>query len=133
VRALTGARVAGPRAEREGFPVDCDSWLADGDQPFPGLSVIELSGSKTPGELALVIEDKTLVVGDLVRSHQGGRLAVLPAAKLTNPADARRSVGRLARLTAIDAVLTGDGWPIFRDGHRALAELAAEVRVATPY
>ena len=34
------------------------------------------------------------------------------------------SVRRLAALDTIEAVLVGDGWPVFRDGHRALSELA---------
>jgi hypothetical protein len=31
-----------------------------------------LNGSKTPGELALVLEKTTLITGDLVRAHQAG-------------------------------------------------------------
>ena len=55
IARATGARLAGPRAEKETFPLGCDAWLADGDEPVPGLRVIALDGSKTPGELALVI------------------------------------------------------------------------------
>ena len=118
------ARLAGPRAERDDFPLRCDLWLGDGDEPVPGLRVVALEGSKTPGELALVLERTTLVTGDLVRAHEGGRLATLPAAKLRDATAAARSVQRLAALPAIDAVLVGDGWPIFRDGGAALRELA---------
>src|SRR5262245_7621036 len=50
-RELTGAKVAGPAAERDNFPAACDLWLKDGDQPLAGVSVLELAGSKTPGEL----------------------------------------------------------------------------------
>ena len=32
-------------------------------------NVLALHGSKTPGELALVLEDTILVTGDLVRGH----------------------------------------------------------------
>src|SRR5687768_8829485 len=32
---LTGARVAGPRAERETFPIPCDLWLGENDEPVP--------------------------------------------------------------------------------------------------
>lgn len=119
-----GARLAGPAAERETFPFACDLWLADGDEPVPGLEAIALDGSKTPGELALVIEETTLVTGDLVRAHEGGRLTTLPAPKLRDPARAAASVRRLAALPGIDAVLVGDGWPIFRGGGVALRELA---------
>jgi glyoxylase-like metal-dependent hydrolase (beta-lactamase superfamily II) len=118
------ARLAGPRAERDDFPLRCDVWLGDGDEPAPGLRAVALEGSKTPGELALVIDGTTLVTGDLVRAHEGGRLATLPAAKLRDAAAAARSVRRLAALPDIEAVLVGDGWPIFRGGAAALRELA---------
>jgi hypothetical protein len=32
-------------------------------------------------------------------------------------------VQRLVGFARIDAVLVGDGWPVFRDGRRALQEL----------
>jgi glyoxylase-like metal-dependent hydrolase (beta-lactamase superfamily II) len=118
------ARLAGPRAERDAFPLRCDLWLDDGDTPVPGLRAFALDGSKTPGELAFVLEGSTLVTGDLVRAHEGGRLTTLPAAKLRDAAAAVRSVRRLAALPGIEAVLVGDGWPIFRGGGDALRELA---------
>jgi glyoxylase-like metal-dependent hydrolase (beta-lactamase superfamily II) len=121
------ARLAGPRAERDDFPLHCDLWLADGDEPTPGLRALALEGSKTPGELALVLDGTTLVTGDLVRVHEGGRLATLPGAKLRDAAAAARSVKRLAALPGIDAVLVGDGWPIFRGAGDALRELAASL------
>ncbi|RIL03074.1 MAG: MBL fold metallo-hydrolase [Proteobacteria bacterium] len=120
----TGARLAGPAAERDGFPLRCDRWLGDGDELVPGLVAIALEGSKTPGELALVVDGTTLVTGDLVRAHEGGRLATLPGAKLRDAAAARRSLQRLAALPGIEAVLVGDGWPVFRGGAAALRELA---------
>ena len=79
--------------------------------------------AKTPGELALIVEGSTLITGDLVRAHEAGRLCLLPAAKLIDPDAARASVERLADLGTIDAVLTGDGWPVFRHGGEALREL----------
>jgi metallo-beta-lactamase superfamily protein len=117
---LTGARVIGPRAERDAFPIACDDWVGDGDEPVPGLRVLELEGSKTSGELALLLSGHTLVTGDLVRAQQAGRLNLLPDAKLTDQARAAASVRRLAALPEIDAVLVGDGWSVFRDGQRAL-------------
>jgi metallo-beta-lactamase superfamily protein len=120
-----GARIAGPAAERATFPFACDLWLADGDEPVPGLVALALDGSKTPGELALVIEGTTLVTGDLVRAHEGGRLTTLPPAKLRDANAAATSVRRLAALRDVDAVLVGDGWPIFRGAGVALRELAA--------
>ncbi len=123
VRARTGARVLGPRAEQAGFPVACDAWLGEGDEVVPGLSVVELFGSKTPGELALVLEKTTLITGDLVRAHQGGRLNLLPEKKLADRARAVEGVKRLAADPDLDAVLVGDGWPVFRGGGAALRDL----------
>jgi len=88
-----------------------------------GLRVFELAGSKTPGELALILEHSTLITGDLVRSHVGGKLNLLPADKLTDAAAARGSLARLVReQPRLDCVLVGDGWPLFTDG---LAQLRA--------
>jgi len=121
--AATGARVAGPQAERGSFPIECARWLADGDEVVPGLRVLELGGSKTPGELALLLEGSTLIAGDLVRAHEGGRLCLLPEAKLSDVHRARQALERLVALGSIDAVLPGDGWPIFRQAGDALREL----------
>lgn len=125
--ALTRAKLAGPRAEKDAFPIRCDIWLGEGDDPVPGLDVMEMRGSKTPGELVLLIDGNTLVSGDLVRSHQAGSLTLLPDDKLTDRAAAIDSVRRLLDCTGVKAVMTGDGWPIFRDGHRALRELMASL------
>jgi hypothetical protein len=83
-----------------------------------------MNGSKTPGELALIIEGHTLVTGDLVRAHRAGSLMILPDPKLSDREAAMDSVRRLANIEGIEAVLVGDGWPIFRDGTARLRELA---------
>ena len=121
----TSAIICGPVGEREDFPIQCNTWLGDGEDVVPGLRAIALNGSKTPGELALVVEDTTLITGDLVRAHEAGRLCMLPEPKLANLADAVASIQRLAGLDAIETVLVGDGWPVFRGGQLALAELVA--------
>jgi hypothetical protein len=121
----TGARVLAPAGERERFPIPCHGFVADGDEVAPGLVAIALDGSKTPGELALVLDGSTLVTGDLVRAHRGGGLDLLPGAKLADRAAALRSLRRLAGLPGIEAVLVGDGWPVFRQGGQALRELLA--------
>ena len=123
--AAFGAKVAGPAAERDAFPLACDRWLDDGDEPVPGLVAFALDGSKTPGELALVLDGTTLITGDLVRAHRAGALMMLsPEQKLADAARARASIARLASLP-IEAVLVGDGWPLFADGARHLANLTA--------
>ncbi|HEY2925276.1 hypothetical protein [Piscinibacter sp.] len=124
--ATLGATLCAPRAERGSFPIPCECWLGDGDEPVPGLRVLEMHGSKTPGELALVLEGTTLITGDLVRAHMGGRLNLLPDTKLRDRAQAVESVKRIVDgYPEIDTVLVGDGWPIFHDGARALAALCA--------
>lgn len=119
----TGARILGPVDERA--QLECDGWLNDGDMVVPGLVVMTLNGSKTPGELALLLEETTLITGDLIRAHEAGRLCLLPDPKLSDKEMAVASLRRLRDLPRIEAVLPGDGWPVFRGGAQALAELAA--------
>jgi glyoxylase-like metal-dependent hydrolase (beta-lactamase superfamily II) len=124
--ALTGAELLGPAAERGTFPVPCERWLSDGDEPFPGLRVRELHGSKTDGELALVLDERTAIFGDLVRAHHAGALMLLRAEKLKDPARATESVRRLRSLhPGVEHVLVGDGWCAFRNGGTLLDELLA--------
>jgi hypothetical protein len=124
VAARTGARLLGPAGERDAFPVPCARWLTDGDEPVPGLVVRELHGSKTDGELALVLEDTTAVFGDLVRAHRAGSLMLLRREKLRDPVRAIESVRRLRELhPRVEHVLVGDGWCAFRNGGVLLDEL----------
>jgi hypothetical protein len=124
----TGAELLGPDAERASFPMECDRWLRDGDEVVPGLTALALEGSKTPGELALLLERATLITGDLVRAHAGGRLDLLPDPKLADRAAALSSLARLAALPDVEAVLVGDGWPAFQGGAALLRALLARER-----
>ncbi|HSS65532.1 MAG TPA: MBL fold metallo-hydrolase [Gammaproteobacteria bacterium] len=123
----TGAELLGPAGERDGFPLKCARWLEDGDVIVEGMNAYALNGSKTPGELALVLEGRTLITGDLIRAHEGGRLRLIPEAKLENKARAIESVKRIASMGPFDAVLPGDGWPVFRDAQQVLDELVASL------
>ena len=89
--------------------------------------MLVLTGSKTDGELAFVIEGETLITGDLIRAHAGGKLCMLPESKLQDSVEATESVKRLAGIKGIKAILTGDGWPVFRDGEAVMSELVASV------
>lgn len=122
-----GAPIAGPAAEKASFPIDCARWLEDGDELVGAIRVITLDGSKTPGELALLVGGHTLITGDLVRAHRGGALDFLPVDKLADPAAARASLERLIGLEGVEAVLPGDGWPVFRDGRARLQDLFASL------
>jgi len=123
IAAQNGAKIVAPSGEQENFPITCDRWIVDNEEIVPGLSALQLEGSKTPGELALLLENSTLITGDLLRSHVAGELCLLPDVKLTNRDLALQSVTRLGALSAIDTVLTGDGWPIFKNGNAALKRL----------
>ena len=94
-----GARILGPGKERTNFPVPCDGWLDQDDVVVPGLVAHTLSGSKTPGEIALTLEGTTLITGDLIRAH-GGRPAVPAARREARRLRAGESVGAAARRPA---------------------------------
>jgi glyoxylase-like metal-dependent hydrolase (beta-lactamase superfamily II) len=122
--AHPAAKLAGPAAEREKFPIACDAWLSEREPLFVDWRVYELDGSKTPGELALLVAGNTLVTGDLVRANRPASLMMLnPAQGLKDAAAARESISRLAVLPHLEAVLVGDGWPLFADCHEALRAL----------
>lgn len=120
----TGAFVCGPASEEASFPMACQRWIYDNEEIVAGLVAYQVNGSKTPGELVLVLEGSTLITGDLIRCHIGGELCLLPAAKLVNRERAVESVKRIADLGGIKTVLSGDGWPIFNHGAEALHRLA---------
>jgi glyoxylase-like metal-dependent hydrolase (beta-lactamase superfamily II) len=123
IAAEFGCRIAGPAAEKEGFPIPCDRWLKDGEDFLPGLRILELEGSKTPGELALVLEDTTFISGDLLRSHRAGELGLLrPEQGLKDAARAVTSLRRVLAYERLQALLVGDGWCVFRDGRKLLEE-----------
>ncbi|MCB9730644.1 MAG: MBL fold metallo-hydrolase [Deltaproteobacteria bacterium] len=123
IAALFDAPIAGPRGEEGALPLPVTRWLGDGDTLVDGLVALEMRGSKTPGELAFLLDGTTLITGDLVRGQRGGRLNLLPDAKLTDRPAVYGSIRRLLELEHLEAVLVGDGWPVFRGGRAALAEL----------
>ena len=121
------AKCWGPAEEKEKFPLVFKDWLKDGNEPIPGLKIFTVDGSKTSGELSILLEEKTLITGDLIRVHEGGSLCMLPKSKLKNYKKAVESIKRMAEIKTIEAVLPGDGWPIFRNGHQALIELVKQL------
>jgi hypothetical protein len=124
IASSTGAIVYGPAGEEDRFPIVCDHWIHDKEEIFQGLIAYQLHGSKTAGELALLLDHHTLITGDLIRCHLAGELCLLPDAKLADKQLAIKSVKRLTELPNINAVLTGDGWPLFSHGSEALHRLA---------
>ena len=123
LRRQFSAEVVGPAGERDRFEIAIDRWIEDGDSIVPGLVARALDGSKTPGELALLLEDTTLITGDLVRAHRAGALMMLPPAKLSDPAKAEESVRRLLEWEKVDTVLVGDGWHFFGGAREEMERL----------
>jgi glyoxylase-like metal-dependent hydrolase (beta-lactamase superfamily II) len=123
----TGAEIWGPVGEKASFPIKCAKWLSESKSVIDGLDVYSLNGSKTEGELAFIVEGHTLITGDLIRAHSGGKLCMIPDAKLKDVKQARASVKRLALIKGIDAILPGDGWPVFNNGEQALLSLVESI------
>jgi Metallo-beta-lactamase superfamily len=119
----TGAILCAPASEQASFPLVCQRWISDGEEIVSGLMAYQLEGSKTPGELALILDGTTLITGDLIRCHVAGVLCLLPEKKLTDKAKAIASVKRMAGFLEIETVLVGDGWPLFNTGGAALRKL----------
>ena len=53
---------------------------------------------------------------------------MLPVEKLQNRELAVNSIKRIAAVKSIEAVIPGDGWPIFKNGHEALIELSEKIK-----
>jgi len=118
-----GVPICAPNGEQDAFPFRVVRWLKDGDFVVPELQVFALEGSKTNGELALLLEKETLITGDLIRCHEPGKLTLLPDEKLTDKTKALASVKRLAELPDLKTVIVGDGGPIIEDGKAQLQAL----------
>ena len=126
-----GAQVIGPRAERDRFPLPVARWLGEGETPFPSMRVLEMHGSKTPGELALVLDEDTLITGDLVRAHRAGSLMMLSEEQgLKDRERAVASIERLRGFSGVRHVLVNDGWQLFHDAPRQLELLMNQLRGA---
>ncbi|MBL8916456.1 MAG: MBL fold metallo-hydrolase [Archangium sp.] len=122
------AQLFGPRAEKDNFPVKCSRWLGDGEEVFPGLIAYELDGSKTPGELALVLDGTTLITGDLIRAHRADTLGLLkPEQNLKDKQAALASIQRVMKLhPGIEHIVVGDGWHCFCRAKVLLERLLTE-------
>ena len=127
LKARTGATVHAPLQEQHSFPVAADHWLTHDDIPFPGLRVLELRGSKTPGELAFLLDETTLFCGTLLRAPTPGSLSILAPDELSSAVHAKESAQMLAALPFLEAIFVAHGWPVFRDGAQRLNELADDL------
>lgn len=123
ISEVTGAAIVGPKQEQVNFPVACKTWLSEGDSFISGLRVFELEGSKTPGELSFILEDTTLITGDLIRAHRPETLMLLPESKVADLSVATQSAKRFLDFPDIEVVLVGDGWSVFGQGYTRLSEM----------
>ena len=115
------AEWAAPTAlhEAEAGEVDFtpDRLLKEGEQVGPGLRVVHLPG-KSPGEIGLHWKERgILMLGDALIAPKGA-LALIPEAKMDDPALLRLSLRKLEPL-AFDTLLVGDGDPVL-GGAKAL-------------
>jgi uncharacterized cupin superfamily protein/glyoxylase-like metal-dependent hydrolase (beta-lactamase superfamily II) len=122
-----GAEVYVPASERERLARDGrradHGYETAGDLPAglrEEVAVLPIRGGKTECETALYLEPiKALLFGDVVRSHDSGRLTLLPDAKLQDKAAVLASLRRAIPLP-FEAILLGDGDCVFRDARETL-------------
>jgi hypothetical protein len=125
-----GALVLAPTEERQRLgdgAATVDGWFEKtGDLPEDLQQVLELyplRGGKSPMEPALYLKPlQALYFADLVRSHESGRLRLLPDPKIADRAAVLASLRALEGLP-VNAVLLGDGDGIYNGAASALVEL----------
>lgn len=123
LRERFGAKMLASHEEARLFSVSIDATFTDGEEVFPGGVAIALRGAKTPGEVALHLpKEKAAIVGDALIGAPAGSLSLLADQKLADPAALVLSLRRLWALE-LDALLLGDGQPLFAGADGALAVL----------
>jgi len=128
VRERTKGRIAihpadAAFAKEKGTIIDDE--LSAGQRVGP-FTVVDAHG-KSPGEVALHWpERRILIVGDACVGNPQGECALLPDAVIDDKPALIESLRRLAKLD-FDALLTGDGAPILKDGRAALHRLLAKL------
>ncbi len=129
------AQLVAPAPDSERFSESIrgriDAWFGpDEELPAPLAALFDVSwmaGGKSPLEPALYWKaQQAWVFSDLVRSHESGRLRLLPAPKLSDESRAKADVRELLARPA-EAILLGDGDSIFNGAREALDALAAEL------
>ncbi len=130
VVAATGASVIASTREAPLLSIPPTRVVDDGDGVF-GWRVVALDGAKPPGEIALHDPvSRTAIVGDLLWGAPAGALALMPEAKLADPARAALSARRLRGLN-LEHLLVGDGAHVFgRACERIGAAIAHRTDVA---
>ncbi len=127
IRDITGAKLAGPQGEKDSLGFPFDRYLTGGDELVPGLKTVELQGSKTPGELCFVLDDTTLITGDLLRCHKPNCLMILPKQKIIDIENVKSSLSYLLEFQAINSIIVGDGWNILNNGYQHIKNLVEQL------
>lgn len=130
-RARYKARLVTGAAEVAQFaPVSIDETVREGDNIAIGLCVINLPG-KSPGEIGLYFDplkhpvSRTaggiLLLGDALIGHPPGALALIPAEKLDDRAQLKKSLLKLLDYD-FEVLLLCDGQPVLSDGKLKVSE-----------
>lgn len=130
-RTRYGARlVVGAEELAQFAPSVIDETVLEDDLIAGALRVIHLPG-KSPGEIGLYVDPThhavsrerggILLLGDALIGHPPGALGLIPAHKLDDPAQLRRSLRKLLDYD-FDVLLLCDGQPMMSDGGRKVAE-----------
>ena len=99
--------------------IPVDRAVSDGDELF-GWRVLMLEGVKTPGEFVLYRNElRAAISGDAFWGVPAGALRIMPDEKLADPIRATFSARRVRGLN-LNALLVGDGAPVFRDASAVL-------------
>ena len=97
-----------------------DHTFRSGDILPGNLKAINIPDNKSPGETALLPQDKPIVfVGDAVIGWPAGEFSLLPAGAYKHPRKAKESIKRLLNYD-YDAVLVGDGESVLKNGKEAI-------------
>lgn len=134
LKGALGAELWAPEEDRERLGVHAkhvDGWFNQaGGLPAELATLIDvwpLRGGKSTMEPAFYLkEPRALYFADLVRSHESGRLRLLPDPKIQDKAAVVDSVKALGSLE-VQALLLGDGDGIYNGAKEAFASFLAEL------
>ncbi|TAJ31709.1 MAG: hypothetical protein EPO64_02230 [Nitrospirae bacterium] len=120
-RADFGCRVLVPEPDASQMTIQADKTYKDGELLPGGIWAVHLKDQKSPGEMALFIQQGTgvMIVGDALIGKPTGALSMLPADKYADVAKAREGLRRLLKYK-FDAMLVGDGVSILTGAKAAL-------------
>jgi glyoxylase-like metal-dependent hydrolase (beta-lactamase superfamily II) len=125
-RERFGAPIAIHHLDRPLLDCAADETFDDGDLLGGALEVLRVPASKSPGESALYWRARDiLILGDALIGNPPGALSMLPDAKFSDPALARREAARVVGALTPTMILVGDGVSILQDAPAALRTFAA--------